>query len=116
MTKKNAAMILEWIRPAGIGFAIFFAYYLGKDAVSRFHIMGPFIVMLISGMVAFESLVPGDCIDACDKENPIAFSFLLLARSDGEWNLDSQRELLTNPSGSSVENKCPGMPGARADG
>lgn len=52
--------MMEWLRPAGIGLAIFFAYYLGKDATSRFHIMGPFVVMLMSGTVAFESLVLGE--------------------------------------------------------
>lgn len=51
---------MEWLRPAGIGLAIFFAYYLGKDAISQFHIMGPFVVMLMSGTVAFESLILGE--------------------------------------------------------
>ena len=60
MTKKNLAVMMEWLRPAGIGLAIFFAYYLGQDAVSRFHIMGPWVVMLMSGTVAFESLILGD--------------------------------------------------------
>jgi hypothetical protein len=60
MTKKNLAMMMEWLRPAGIGLAIFFAYYLGKDAIARFHIIGPFIVMLMSGTVAFESLFLGE--------------------------------------------------------
>ena len=60
MTKKKLAAIMEWLRPAGIGLAIFFAYYLGKDVISRFHIMGPFIVMLMSGTVAFESLILGE--------------------------------------------------------
>jgi hypothetical protein len=60
MTKKNLAVMMEWLRPAGIGLAIFFAYYLGQDAVSRFHILGPWVVMLMSGTVAFESLILGD--------------------------------------------------------
>ena len=60
MTKKTLAMMLEWLRPVGIGLAIFFAYYFGKDAVARFHILGPFVVMLMSGTVAFESLILGD--------------------------------------------------------
>ncbi|MCX5733050.1 MAG: hypothetical protein NTW68_01810 [candidate division NC10 bacterium] len=60
MAKKKLAMMMEWLRPAGIGVAIFLAYYLGKDAISRFHIMGPFVVMLMSGTVAFESLILGD--------------------------------------------------------
>jgi hypothetical protein len=60
MTKKNLALMMEWVRPVGIGLAIFLAYYLGNDAISRFHIMGPFVVMLLSGTVAFESLILGE--------------------------------------------------------
>ncbi|MFA6414112.1 MAG: DUF6790 family protein [Syntrophales bacterium] len=60
MTKKNLGLMMEWLRPAGIGLVIFFAYYLGEDAISRFHIMGPFVVMLMSGIVAFESLILGE--------------------------------------------------------
>ena len=52
--------MMEWIRPAGIGLSIFFAYYSGKDDISRFHIMGPFVVMVMSGTVAFESLLLGE--------------------------------------------------------
>lgn len=53
--------MMEWLRPAGIGLAIFFGYYLREDAISRFHIMGPpFVVMFMSGTVAFESLVLGE--------------------------------------------------------
>ena len=53
-------MMMEWLRPAGIGFAIFFAYYLRQDAISRFHVMGLFVVVLMSGTVALESLILGD--------------------------------------------------------
>ena len=60
MTKKKLALMMEWLRPAGIGLAIFFAYYFGHDAISQFHIMGPFIVMIMSGTVAFESLILGE--------------------------------------------------------
>jgi hypothetical protein len=60
MTKKNLSLMMELLRPAGIGLAIFFAYYLGEDVISRFHIMGPFSVMLMSGTVAFESLILGE--------------------------------------------------------
>ena len=60
MTKKKLALMMEWLRPAGIGLAIFFAYYVGHDTVSQFHIMGPFIVMIMSGTVAFESLILGE--------------------------------------------------------
>lgn len=51
---------MEWLRPSGIGLVIFLGYYFGTDAVSRFHIMGPWIVMFMSGTVAFESLVLGE--------------------------------------------------------
>jgi hypothetical protein len=60
MTKKSISKIMEWLRPAGIGLAIFLANYLGNDPISQFHIMGPFIVMLMSGTVAFESLILGE--------------------------------------------------------
>jgi hypothetical protein len=60
MFKKKLAWMMEWLRPAGIGLAIFFAYYFGNDAISRFHIMGPFVVMIMSGTVAFESLILGE--------------------------------------------------------
>lgn len=51
---------MECLRPVGIGLAIFFAYYFGRDAIAQFHIMGPFVVMLMSGTVAFESLILGE--------------------------------------------------------
>ena len=51
---------MEWLRPVGIGLAIYFAYSLGKEPISRFHIMGPFVVMFMSGTVAFESLLLGE--------------------------------------------------------
>lgn len=60
VTKNKVALMMEWIRPIGIGLAVFFAYYLGKDDVSRFHIMGPYVVMIMSGTVAFESLLLGE--------------------------------------------------------
>ena len=60
MTKKSLSLMMEWLRPVGIGLAIYFAYYLGKEAISRFHIMGPFVVMFMSGTVAFESLILGE--------------------------------------------------------
>ena len=60
MTKKNLALTMEWLRPVGIGCAIFLAYYFGKDAISQFHILGPSVVVIMSGTVAFESLILGD--------------------------------------------------------
>lgn len=52
-------MMMEWLRPAGISLTIFCTYYFGTDAISHFHILGPFVVMLMSGTVAFESLFLG---------------------------------------------------------
>jgi hypothetical protein len=60
MAKKKVALMMEWLRPAGIGVVIFIAYYLGRDAISRFHILGPFVVILMAGTVAFESLILGE--------------------------------------------------------
>jgi hypothetical protein len=60
MTKKKLAVIMEWLRPAGIVLVFYFANYFGNDAISRFHILGPFLVMLMSGTVAFESLILGE--------------------------------------------------------
>ncbi len=60
MNKKKAAAMMEWVRPAGIGITIWCGYGFGSDAVAQFHILGPFIVMLMSGTVAFEALVLGE--------------------------------------------------------
>jgi len=64
MSKKNFVMLMEWFRSAGIGLAIFFAFYFGTDAVSRFHILGPFVVIIMSGTVAVESLLLGAAASA----------------------------------------------------
>jgi hypothetical protein len=58
--KKKIAMMMEWVRPAGIVLAYFFSEYLGTDAISKFHILGPGIVILMSGTVSFESLFLGE--------------------------------------------------------
>ena len=60
MTKKKLAVMMEWLRPAGIVLVFFLANYFGNDATSQFHILGPFLVMLMSGTVAFESLILGE--------------------------------------------------------
>jgi hypothetical protein len=60
MPKEKLAVMMEWLRPAGIGVAFFVAYYLGSDAISRFHILAPFVVVLMSGTVAFEFLTLGE--------------------------------------------------------
>ncbi len=52
--------MMEWIRPVGIVLVYFLAEYLGTDAISEFHILGPIMVIVMSGTVAFESLVLGE--------------------------------------------------------
>ena len=58
--KKQLSDLMEWIRPAGIVLVYFLANYWGTDAVSRFHLLGPLVVVLMSGTVAFEALVLGE--------------------------------------------------------
>lgn len=60
MIARTVIRALEWIRPAGISLVIFCAYLVGNDPQARFHIMGPFVVMIMSGSVAFESLLLGE--------------------------------------------------------
>lgn len=60
MNKQKLALMMEWLRPAGFVLVFYFANYFGNDAASRFHILGPFLVMLMSGTVAFESLILGE--------------------------------------------------------
>lgn len=55
--KKTLAIMIEWIRPAAIVIAYFIAEYFGKDPISKFHILGPIVVMVMSGTVGFESLI-----------------------------------------------------------
>lgn len=52
--------MMEWIRPAGLFLGYFLAYWLGEDPVSVFHILAPVVVVVMSGTVAFESLVLGE--------------------------------------------------------
>jgi hypothetical protein len=63
--KKIIAIIMEWVRPAGIVAVYFIAGHYGTDAGSTFHILGPLIVVIMSGSVAFESLVLGP---ACSEK------------------------------------------------
>jgi hypothetical protein len=57
---KKLSMAMEWIRPIGISLSLFLAYYFGRDSVSIFHILGPLIVIIMNGTIAFESLVIGE--------------------------------------------------------
>lgn len=59
MNEKRLSRMMEWLRPAGIGLAIFLGYWLGHDPVARFHIIGPWVVALMNGTVALESLLLG---------------------------------------------------------
>lgn len=54
------SIAMEWIRPLGISFCFFLAYYYGRDSISIFHILGPSIVIVMNGSIAFESLVLGE--------------------------------------------------------
>jgi len=58
--KKMLSTAMEWIRPLLISFCFFLAYYIGRDAISIFHILGPSIVIVMNGTIAFESLVLGE--------------------------------------------------------
>jgi hypothetical protein len=58
--KKKLATIMECLRPAGIVLGYFFADYFGDDAISKFHILGPVVVIVMSGTVAFEAFVLGE--------------------------------------------------------
>jgi hypothetical protein len=58
--KKMLSVAMEWIRPLLISFCFFLAYYFGRDAISIFHILGPSIVIVMNGTIAFESLVLGE--------------------------------------------------------
>jgi hypothetical protein len=58
--KKRLSSMMEWIRPVGIVLVYFLAGYLGTDAISEFHILGPIMVIVMSGTVAFESLILGE--------------------------------------------------------
>lgn len=57
---KKLSMMMEWIRPAGIVLVYFLAEFMGIDATAKFHILGPMIVILMCGTVAFESLILGE--------------------------------------------------------
>lgn len=70
MTKRNLATIMEWLQPVGIGLVLFIAYSFDRDAIWRFHLMGPFVVMIMSGTVAFESLILGDAASAIIGYDP----------------------------------------------
>ena len=57
--KKRLSILLEWIRPVGIAGAYFLSEFYGSDAISKFHLLGPVVVLIMSGSVTFESLVLG---------------------------------------------------------
>ena len=53
------AVMIEWLRPAGVGVVIFFASLSTHNAVLRFHVLGTFSVVLMSATTAFESIIIG---------------------------------------------------------
>lgn len=58
--KKYISTSIEWIRPAAITLICFYAYYVASDPVKIFHILGPALVIIMSGSVALESLFLGE--------------------------------------------------------
>jgi hypothetical protein len=62
--KNKLAMIIEWLRPCGIVFGFFLAEFYSTDAVSKFHILGPFITLIMCGTVGLESLFLGEAASA----------------------------------------------------
>ncbi|MBU0504822.1 hypothetical protein KJ708_02420 [bacterium] len=55
---------MEWVRPMGICIIIFLANFLYTDPVAYFHLLGPGIVILMCGTVAFEGLFLGSIASA----------------------------------------------------
>jgi len=62
--KKILAQLIEWIRPAGLCFGFFAAYYWGSTAVERLHILTPFMIIALSGVTGLESLFLGKTASA----------------------------------------------------
>lgn len=62
--KQMLTTMMEWVRPIAIALAYFFAEYFGTDAISKFHILGPAVVIAMSGTVALESLFLGEIASA----------------------------------------------------
>lgn len=58
--KQKLATLIEWFRPISIIFVYFYAQSSSNNAVSKFHILGPILVIIMSGTVAFESLFIGE--------------------------------------------------------
>lgn len=57
--KQMISSALEWVRPAGIVLLYFLAQYFGRTPREEFHILGPALVILMSGTVGLESLLLG---------------------------------------------------------
>jgi hypothetical protein len=62
--KNKLAMIIEWLRPVGIVLGFLLAESYGTDAISKFHILGPFITAVMCGTVGIESLFLGEAASA----------------------------------------------------
>ena len=58
--KRFLTYIIEFLRPSGIIAIYIIAEIFGKDPVLKFHILGPAIVIIMSGSVAIESLFLGE--------------------------------------------------------
>jgi hypothetical protein len=62
--KSKLAIIIEWLRPCGVVFGFLIAEFYSTDAVSKFHILGPFITAVMCGTVGLESLLLGEAASA----------------------------------------------------
>lgn len=62
--RRFLASAMEWIRPVGISAAFFLSMAYGNGAVERFHLLGPAVVVLMCGTVAFEALFLGEVSSA----------------------------------------------------
>jgi len=56
---KRLTMIIEWIRPIGIVLVFLLGEAQSSDPVSKLHILAPFIILIMCGTVAFESIFLG---------------------------------------------------------
>jgi hypothetical protein len=62
--KDKFAIIIEWLRPVGVVLVFLLADFYGTDPISRLHILGPFITIIMCGTVGLEALFLGEAASA----------------------------------------------------
>jgi len=62
--KNKFAIIIEWLRPCGVVLGFLIADFYSTDAISKLHILGPFITVIMCGTVGLESLFLGEAAAA----------------------------------------------------